>query len=114
MTSDTIHHDNVTTSSIVANVANISSHDAEIAAHSSITGTRRVAIASLRLTNGAMFSHQVSRTPRISSPVKTNTKQNPTGLEAESLESPVWRTATVTTQRRGTNEHRFTETLIST
>ena len=90
--------DEVTMSSIVANVANISSHDAEIAAHSSITGTRRVAIASLRLTNGAMFSHQVSRTPRISSPVKTNTKQNPTGLEAESLDTPVWRTAaTVTT-----------------
>ena len=80
-------------SSIVANVTNISLYDAEIAAHSSIIGTRRLASASLRQNDGVMFYHQVNRTPHPCSPVETNTKQNPTGLEAESLDTPVWRTA---------------------
>ena len=93
MTSDTIHHDKVTMSSIVADVVNTSPYDAEIATRSSITGTRRLAVASLRPDDGVIFYHPVSRTHHSCSPVETNTKHNPTGLEAESLDTTVWRTA---------------------
>ncbi len=80
-------------SSIVADVINIPPQVLKRITPSSITGTRRLAIADLHPNDGVMFYHLVSRTQPPCSPVNPTTKQNPTGLEAESLDTPDWRTA---------------------